>query len=551
MNDTALEVQEDTIETATLDTEEQTEGLTDEMVNQYVTFYLNNEAFAFPMAMVIEIVRVPETVDVPLTPPALVGLANLRGSVLTILDLRRMLGLPEAAVNEATRVIVCDVGKPVGLVVDKVSRVLNVDAKYIESSDHVSASIDSQLLTGVAKSIGGHDLIQLLDVRQVVRQTFSERFVSSTTERSSAGVSDLGTTASLKHLEAEDDTQQLVSFVVDEQEYAFEINEVEEIVRVPETITQVPRASHHVLGLINLRGRLLSLVSLRRMFALAERPVDEHNRILVVNLNEAGKRLETVGIVVDQVREVLRISPEVQDKMPALLRQGGDLDDIGAVCRLDGGKRLVSVLSSRTLFEHPAIQQALQTRDQELEASGVIQDQSEDSRDQTDDETQLVIFMLAEQEFGVSIEAVQEITRVPEQMTRVPKTPEFIEGMINLRGAVLPVLNMRTRFGLQRIQRNDRQRILVLDLKGTRTGFITDAVLEVRRLPRHLIEDAPNLSEEQTRIMGKVVNFREQKRMIQVLDVSQLLSDRERAVVDQATSLPSNEGRSKAAAATN
>ncbi len=504
----------------------------EDVVNQYVTFYLNQEAFAFPMAAVIEIVRVPATVNVPMTPPALVGLANLRGNVLTILELRRMLNLPEAEYHEATRVIVCDVGKPVGLVVDKVARVLNIDAEHIENDGFVNASIDAELMTGVAKNVGGHDLIQLLDVRQVVEQSFSTQFAAAG-QTSTASVGDLSAERGGGE-EAQDDTQQLVSFVVDDQEYAFEITEVEEIVRIPEAITQVPRTAHHVLGLINLRGRLLPLVSLRRMFSLPEHALDEHNRILVVNLGRGRQRQQTVGIVVDQVREVLRVSPEVQDKVPALLRQGGEVDEIGTVCRLEEGKRLVSVLSAGALFQHPAIQQAIEARAQEIEASGMQEEVSPDTELATEDETQLVVFILAEQEFAVGIEAVQEITRVAEQMTHVPKTPAFIEGMINLRGAVLPVLNMRTRFGLPRMERNDCQRILVLDLDGTRTGFITDAVVEVLRLSRSVIENAPQLSAEQTRIMGKVVNLREHKRMIQVLDVSQLLSDHERVAIEQA-----------------
>jgi purine-binding chemotaxis protein CheW len=521
--DTVQVTQQDESDTETISVDQ-------DVIDQYVTFYLNNEAFAFPMATVIEIVRVPETVDVPMTPTALVGLANLRGSVLTILDLRLMLSLPEAHYHEATRVIVCDVGKPVGLVVDKVSRVLNVESKYIESAEHVNASIATELLTGVAKNVGGHELIQLLDVRRVVKQTFSSKFTEQTGTQRAARVSDLATTTHDNNNNL-DETRQLVSFVVDEQEYAFDIQDVEEIVRVPESVAQVPKTSHHVLGLINLRSRLLALVSLRRMFSLPEQTLDERNRILVVNLHQAGQRLSTVGIVVDQVREVLRITADIQDQVPALLRQGGECDEIGAICRLENGKRLVSVLSAQDLFHHPDIQQALEAQEKELEA-GTLETTLETEHAVTEDEeTQLVVFLLAEQEFAVSIDAVREITRVPERMTRVPKTPKFIEGMVNLRGAVLPVLNMRTRFGMEQIERNERQRILVLDLDGTRTGFITDAVLEVRRLSRHLIETAPHLSAEQTRIMGKVVNFRESKRMIQVLDVQQLLSDQERAAI--------------------
>ena len=64
------------------------------------------------------------------------------------------------------------------------------------------------------------------------------------------------------------------------------------------------------------------------------------------------------------------------------------------------------------------------------------------------DDLQLVIFRLGAEEFGVPIMAVQEIVRVPEQLTKVPRTPAFVEGVINLRGAVLPVIDQRSRLGL-------------------------------------------------------------------------------------------------------
>ncbi|QEP43768.1 purine-binding chemotaxis protein CheW [Ectothiorhodospiraceae bacterium BW-2] len=503
-----------------------------DMADQYVTFFLGDEAFAFPMASVLEIVRIPQTVEVPLTPGSLVGLANLRGSVLPILELRRLLGMEEVEFNDATRVIVADAGRPVGLIVDKVARVMNIDPRNIESADRVGSTIDSSLLVGVAKNVDNHALIQLLNVEKVIKQEFGSIIDKAANHEGG----ELGGVAALEqssHDEGEEDTRQLVSFMVDNQEYAFDIEDVEEIVRVPESISRVPHAEPHVLGLINLRESLLPLVNLRTLFAMPESELDEHHRILVLSLRRSGQR-ESVGIVVDQVREVLRITPEVQDKVPSMLRQGEKLNEIAAVCRLEQGKRLVSVLTADELFAHPSIQQALESRDSQQEELAVVNQSSEgDEAITEEEETQLVVFQLAGQEFGVSIESVQEITRVPEQMTRVPKTPAFIEGMVNLRGAVLPVLDMRIRFGLERMERNERQRILVLDLKGTRTGFITDAVLEVLRLNRKVIEQAPPLSDEQSRIMGQVVNFRDKKRMIQVLSVSELLDEQERRDIQQ------------------
>jgi purine-binding chemotaxis protein CheW len=144
-----------------------------------------------------------------------------------------------------------------------------------------------------------------------------------------------------------------------------------------------------------------------------------------------------------------------------------------------------------------------------------------------DDEEQFVVFRLMNEEYGVPIDSVQEIVRVPESLIRVPKTPAFIEGVINLRGSVLPVVDQRRRFGLEGIERNDRQRIMVFTIGGVRTGFIVDSVSEVMRIAARFIDGAPKLSAEQQKLIRRVANLEAQKRMILLLDVNQLLDVRE------------------------
>ncbi len=501
-------------------------------MGQYVTFYIGEECFAFPMESVLEIIRVPKTVEVPLTPSALLGLSNLRGSVLPVLDLRRLLALPDMEYTDATRVVVTDCGTPVGLVVDRVARVLNVERSQVEDGTQVNATVSADLLLGVVKNTDDQTLTQLLAPDRVV----SSEFATVVKSQTAGGGGDFGQNqVNSKKTDAvvdDDETTQLVSFVVENQEYAFEISEVEEIVRVPEEISQVPKSQSYVLGLINLRGRLLPLVGLRRLFSMHEETIGEHNRVVVVSLHREN-RIDSIGIVVDQVREVLRVPKAVQDVMPNLLRQPGREDEISVVCRLDGGKRLLSVLSAVALFKDATVQNAIDeaTSSQEATMRENDLDQAEIS---DDDETQLVVFQLAGQEYGVTIEAVQEITRVPKEISKVPKTATFIEGMINLRGMVLPVLDMRRRFSLEQLERNDRQRILVLNLEGVCTGFITDSVTEVLRLPRSVIESSPTMSEHQARVMGRVANLKENKRMIQVLNVDALLDDKERTALKAA-----------------
>ena len=125
------------------------------------------------------------------------------------------------------------------------------------------------------------------------------------------------------------------------------------------------------------------------------------------------------------------------------------------------------------------------------------------------------------------IMSVQEIVRLPETLTRVPRTPDFVEGVINLRGTVLPVIDQRRRLGMDAIERNDRQRIMVFTLGGLRTGFIVDSVAEVLRIPRQNIAPAPQLSDEQIRLIGRVARLDGDRRLVLLIDPTQLLAARE------------------------
>jgi purine-binding chemotaxis protein CheW len=166
-------------------------------------------------------------------------------------------------------------------------------------------------------------------------------------------------------------------------------------------------------------------------------------------------------------------------------------------------------------------------------ANATAHDESNAAAGEIDDEEQFVVFRLMNEEYGVPIGAVQEIVRVPEELTSVPKTPAFIEGVINLRGSVLPVVDQRRRFGLEGIERNDRQRIMVFAVAGVRTGFIVDSVSEVMRIGARFIDAAPKLSAEQQKLIRRVANLEATKRMILLLDVNQLLNVKELAALKE------------------
>lgn len=487
-------------------------------IRQFVTFIAGDEVFAVDMAPVQEIIRVPEVVRVPLAPPTLDGLANLRGKVLPIISLRRIFGFAEQAHDDSTRALVIDIGQPLGFVVDKVASVVGVEPGKIEGVGSIQGTVNTELLSGIIKDVGGHAMIMVLDFAKLISQEFAEIAAVAKSASLAGGLY----SSSEADDDATSDELQLVSFDVAGQEYAITIEDVQEIVQVPENIVHVPHAQSHVLGLMTLRNRLLPLVSLRRMFALPTQEADEHSRIVVVSLGAAS-----VGIVMDSVNEVLRVAKSDVDAMPGLLARDGDLNDISEICRLDSGKRLVSIISAANLFRHSAIKEALTTvdnlKDKQDREDTVVDEES------SDDDEQVVVFRLDKEEFGVPIESVQEIVRVPEQLTHVPKAPPFVEGVINLRGAVLPVIDLRRRLGLPTVERSDRQRVMVFLIEGMRTGFIVDSVAEVLRIHKSAIEAAPRLSSDQGKLLARMANLEKQKRMVQLIAPAHLVESRERA----------------------
>lgn len=140
-----------------------------------------------------------------------------------------------------------------------------------------------------------------------------------------------------------------------------------------------------------------------------------------------------------------------------------------------------------------------------------------------DDELlQLVTFSIGDEEFGVDILKVQEIIRTME-ITKVPRAPEFVEGVINLRGKVIPILDLRRRFDLPHKKHDSHTRIIVIEITGMVVGFVVDSVSEVLRIPVSTVEPPPpvvaGMDSDYISGVGKL-----QDRLLILLDLDKLLS---------------------------
>jgi purine-binding chemotaxis protein CheW len=161
--------------------------------------------------------------------------------------------------------------------------------------------------------------------------------------------------------------------------------------------------------------------------------------------------------------------------------------------------------------------------------SGAIQDRATDVAAQGE-ERQLVVLQLGAELYGVDIARVHEIIRM-QSVTRVPRSPEFVEGVINLRGKVIPVVDLRRRFGLTIADHTRASRIVVVELGDQVVGIVVDGVSEVLRINQATVEPpSPVVAGIDSEYLHGIAKLAD--RLIMLLDLDRILARDERRALE-------------------
>ena len=151
-----------------MDTDNETENVNDSQEHEFVTFYIDDMLMGIDIQNVQEINRFNQYTDVPRSPDMVIGVINLRGKVITILDIRTILQLDQTDLNENSRNLVLNVdGETVGLLIDRISDVVTVKSFEIEQAPANLAGIDGKNFHGIYKM--DEDLLVILDVEELLR----------------------------------------------------------------------------------------------------------------------------------------------------------------------------------------------------------------------------------------------------------------------------------------------------------------------------------------------------------------------------------------------
>lgn len=585
---------------------------------QIVVFRIGQEEFGIDIDRIEEIVRLPEITKIPRSPDYILGLCNLRGNIIAAIDTRCKFNMEKAEADEQTRMIIVEInGDRSGLVIDSVSEVTRVSKSEMENTPDIATDVDRSYIEGVVNLENGKRLVLILNLLELIQSD-------------SYAVSAKTVSAALDRKEQEEtaviDEEQLVTFNIEKEEYAFNIQLVKEILKVSE-ISKLPDSPDYVKGIITLRNKLIPVIDFRTfirtesmersylaefdqaakehllweqetreyyesrtdsfggithdnspfkkaftfldtlnieeikrviaplvtihnsLHAAAVKGIDapgrdvngkirkmlsdfkeavtaarngivscikEEQKILVLENNGT-----VAGILVDSVNEVLRVEKKYIDSTPMLSSDGER--ELEGIAKLEEGKRLIMIISGESVFtaKNKDIAAGLKKSSiQNNEAGGKM-------NEFISDEKQLVTFNINDELYGLSVLQIQEINRIP-AITKVPRSPDFVEGVVNLRGEVLPVIDLRKIFEIERKEIDDRTRIIITDISNKKTGLIVDKVNEVVRIPQSSIEPAPELITATAQVdfiegVGRLKN----KDMIIIIQVENMLTKKE------------------------
>jgi purine-binding chemotaxis protein CheW len=449
------------------------------LAEQLLTFQLGKQNYAVPTALVREVTTLPRTARVPRAPAAMLGLANLRGDVIPVLSLSRLLDLEDQ--SPPKRLIVVDIGELVGLAVDTVSQ-------------------------GVAEE--DVSTVRRLDVATLIGATLSREAAP----RSTSGIIVTRETGA-----ARADQVRLVTFMIGNQDFAIPLESVKEVLRVPADIAHMPHADAVVLGSTLVRGALLPLLSLHGLLALPARETTDRSRILIVLIGS-----HCIGLLVDRIRDILQVDESDIDPVPHVLSRGNAEARIQAICRIQTENRLISVLATEHLVRDDITARL-------LHGDGEGESDMAQGADEADSE-QFVLFRVGGDEFGIAIGSVEEVVALPTKLTPLPRAPAFVQGVMNVRGAVVPVIDQSLRFN-GTAGEGARRRVLVVRIGEMQAGFIVDSVSQILRIPADALRAAPDLGGDETRLFERVANLPQQNKILLIVSPRELLDRTERELL--------------------
>lgn len=444
---------------------------------------VNDEVYGFDTDKIDQILRVPPITNVPLSDETILGVSVLFGKIFTIVDLALVLGDKEVDINsQDARILTVklDEDSHIALLVSSVLGMSEINEENYEESEE-----EDNALIGFYKE--SDFIVQVLDIFLLLKKLSLQNFIPKQIEP-------LSDTKDNDRQQESSDARRVLYIRVASEKYAIDIDSLRELIFTPKDIT--PVCSSDAMGVITLRDEVITLVDADKVLGYKREEISDKSRSLILSNN--GKN---IAFLVDEVDEVKDIP---LDKIEPVVDDATDIVE----AFIKDEKDIVSIIS--TTFLKRLIKKYSVVEEEERE-------QNVDTSQKGEQMSEVAVFKIADEEYAFDIEEVQEIIRYSET-TPVPEAPEFVEGILNLRGSIIPIVSLPKRLGFDS-QIDDKTKIVVCIIRDEKIGFIVDDVNEILFVEDKYISK----SQSNESIFDEIINLDNGNRVILKVRVRQLL----------------------------
>jgi len=453
----------------------------------FATFFLDQLEFALDVAYVQDAIPRPNNiVPLPATPDYLSGVISLRNNIVPIVDTRKRFRIPAPSKPREGHIAItrCK-ARFMGLTFDRINEVIRVNSRQMETLAP-EFQAEGNLVADVIKLDEGRRLVQVIDPLSMF--DFQEL------------PPQLQQQAILQDDQPADTRRQALSFYIGDERFGMDIDQVREIITVPE-ISQRVLVEDYILGVIALRGERISIIDLRMFVGEGPSVLTPEHRIIILR-DESF----TVGILVDGVKEVLSFGPKDLAPMPPLVGDRHSGGFCGVIEKPDGAVVLLNIME---LFSaaRERIAGHLRINDDNVEpeqnfAIGQTRTLKHKGHGQT-----YITFAL-DTVYGAPIEQIREIVPANGNIHHLPGQVDYIEGFINLRAEVIPVINLRRYFDVADDPGSEKL-IMIFAWNDRRVGILIDQLLRIVTLDQVEEQKIPKLlaRREESRFRGTLARI--------------------------------------------
>lgn len=426
---------------------------------------LNSEFYGFEAGNIEQILEIPPITPVPLTGREILGVCVIAGKIINVIDINQIINNFQSNITKDSRILKL-FNKDIAFLVDSIEAIIEVKEENLEENGDIISHFYKE----------NNDVVMILDIEKILKKTIIEEYTPIKIDKIEQDT---------QNLKSNDEFKRVLFFKAGEQNFAIDIEILREIIYVSEI---TPISNSDILGVITLRDKVLNVIDINEILGFSKNEITDKSRILV-----AIDEKKAIALLVDEVEAVKNIEVNLIENVNV------SEELIEGVYK---GEKIYSIISSafiRNLIDK------YYTEEENVE----IHKESNVS--------EIAVFKIDNEEFAFDIEDVQEIIKY-EEITPIPDAPEFIEGILNLRGQVIPIMSLPKRLNFEE-KIDEKTKIIVCLIKDERIGFIVDDVIEILFVEDKYISKAKS----EDALFDEVINLED--RVILKIKVENLLDE--------------------------